>query len=83
MSIPSRPEIYTFPHEDTDVLKITVNAMDPAGNILFTRTFEDVDVKRNMITQYSGKFYGEIVNPEANSFKFLADNYWEEKDMKY
>ncbi|MCH3981097.1 MAG: FimB/Mfa2 family fimbrial subunit [Prevotella sp.] len=76
-------EIYTFPHEDTDVLKITVNAMDPAGNILFTRTFEDVDVKRNMITQYSGKFYGEIVNPEANSFKFLADNYWEEKDMKY
>lgn len=50
-------EIYTFPHDETDVLKIQVAALNARGDILYERTFENVPIERNAITQYTGTLF--------------------------
>ena len=51
-------EVYTFPHEETDELKIVVTVYNSSDDILKEHTFENVPVTRNMITQYTGDFDG-------------------------
>ena len=51
-------EIYTMPHTEDDVLtKVTVTALDAADNVIGERVFEDVPVRRDHITSYSGTFF--------------------------
>ncbi len=68
-------EVYTFPHDESDELKITVTALDANETALHERIFENVPVQRNMITQYTGSFYESTEN-FANSFKMTADGDW-------
>lgn len=54
---PGTFEVYTFPKDDENVLKIEVTALDANGNTVASRTFEDVPISRNKITQYKGEFF--------------------------
>lgn len=51
-------EVYTFPHELNDYLKLTVTVYDGNENILMEHLFEDVPVTVDKITVYSGSFFG-------------------------
>lgn len=51
-------EVYSFPHAEEDELKVTVSALDASGETVTERVFEDVPIKRNVITQYRGNFFG-------------------------
>ncbi len=51
-------EVYTFPHELNDLLKLTVTVYDNNENILMEHLFEDVPVTVDKITVYTGSFFG-------------------------
>lgn len=53
-------EVYTFPHEDNDKLKVTISVLNESGFVIASNTFEDVPVTKNYITKYSGKLFGTL-----------------------
>lgn len=61
---PGTFEVYTFPHADNGTLKVKVTAHDVGDNVLVEKEFGDVEVKRNIITQYKGSFFGGEVEDE-------------------
>lgn len=50
-------EVYTFPHEEEGTLKMTVSALNEAGDVIGEAVFEGVPVKVNHITTYTGSFF--------------------------
>lgn len=54
----SRFEVFTFPHAAEDQLKITVTALNADNETVVEHVFTAVPIKRNVITQYSGSFFG-------------------------
>lgn len=71
----SQFEVYTIPHEESDVLKLTVTAYNNADSVLYEKVFENVPIQRNMITQYTGDFFSSTAN--TSSFSLAADNSWD------
>lgn len=51
-------EVFTFPHSETDELKMLITVYDSGDNILKELTLENVPVTRNKITLYKGDFQG-------------------------
>lgn len=51
-------EIYTMPHTEDDVLKITVTALGQDGSEVSEVVMQDVPVTRNKITTWSGQLFG-------------------------
>lgn len=50
-------EMYTFLHDEEGAVTFTVKAFGATDNILYTKEFKNVSMKRNCITQYSGDFF--------------------------
>lgn len=71
-------EAYTFPHPDGRNLKIEISAMKKgdSNTVLHTRTFTDVPMTRNAITQYRGNFYDENTS-SGRGFSVDIDNQWD------
>lgn len=70
-------EVYTFPHDETGTLKMTVTALDGSDKTIQERLFEDVPIQRNMITQYKGQFFGGASGlSSSHEFKMTADGEW-------
>ena len=55
---PGSFEVYTFPRADSNALKMTVTALGATDNTIALKEFPEVGIQRNMITQYSGEFFG-------------------------
>jgi len=51
-------EIYTAPHEQNDVLKLTITALDSDGISINEWTMDDVPVTKNKITTWTGSLFG-------------------------
>lgn len=76
-------EVYTFPHELNDFLKMTVTIYDSGENILKEQVFEQVPVTVDQITVFTGSFFGGSGggggggNPNAPSgITMKADGDW-------
>lgn len=68
---PATFEIFTFPKDDENLLKIVITGKDANGNDVFTRTLENVPIKRNQITEYKGKMFdGATTSGGDTSAKF-------------
>ena len=50
-------EMYTFLHDESGSVSFTVKAFGVTDNILYTKEFKNVPMRRNCITQYSGDFF--------------------------
>ena len=74
-------DVYTFPHEEKGQLKITVTSQDASSGAINERVFDEIPIQRNMITQYSGKFFSE--STKASSFSFVADDAWQQDNHTY
>lgn len=73
---PATFDVYTFPHEADDVLtKMTVSALDFEENVLYERTFQNVPIKTNQITVYSGAFFTGGTGSD-DAFHIEADGEW-------
>lgn len=74
-------EVYTFPHAETDELKMVISALDANGEVLRERTLENVPVTRNRITRYTGQFFGASTGEVGNvSFNLTASSEWDGED---
>ena len=80
---PAQFEVYTFPHAQEDKLKITVSVLDAAGDAVSEHVFEDVPVKLNQITQYTGAFFQESSSTGAATFILKADDQWSQQDYSF
>ncbi|MBQ3699877.1 MAG: FimB/Mfa2 family fimbrial subunit [Prevotella sp.] len=68
-------EIYTFPHEEEDVLNITIRLLDSKKDAIKELTLENVPVTLNRITQYTG----DLMNASSvsgNTFNLTGDDEW-------
>ncbi len=64
-------ELFTFPHDETDELKMTVTALDAADNDLHQVVYTNVPVELNMITSHSADFFNEAGSKAAGDFELL------------
>lgn len=77
-------EVYTFPKDDENLLKIEITALDANNNTILSRTFEDVPISRNKITQYKGElFTGENTESNTLSFKLTTNDEWSVIEKTY
>lgn len=52
-------DVYTFPHETSDVLKMTISAYNSSDDVIAERVYETLPVTINKITQSTIEFFGE------------------------
>ena len=80
---PGQFEVYTFPHATEGKLKMTITALDASGGELCQRVFEDLPVKLNQITQYTGAFFEESAASGAAVFTLMAEDNWTQQDYTF
>lgn len=73
-------DIYTFPHEESDELKIIVTVYTANDNILKEHTFEAVPVTRNKITKYTGDFFNGSAAMSGTMLRLTGNDEWEGTD---
>ena len=75
-------QFFTFPYmSETGTLKMTISATTSDGTVLRQRTFDDVPVKRNRITTYEGKLFGDgDWTATMTDFSFVVNADWEGED---
>lgn len=78
-------EIYTFPKSESNGLKLVVTAISPTGQTVYTRTFEDVPVARNQITQYKGALFtnGTTESDASSKFCVITNDAWTTLDKTF
>ena len=77
----ARFEVYTMPHDKSGVLKMNVQALDAADNVVQEQVFDEVPVTTNAITEYTGDFFGSKAeegggSSGASSFTLMVDDEW-------
>ena len=70
---PTTFDIYTFLKQDEGKIQLSVTALDADGKVVKERQFDDVPMKINMVTQYSGSFFDHA---SENGFTFTAETGW-------
>lgn len=75
-------QFFTFPYmSETGTLKMTISATTSDGTVLRQRTFDAVPVKRNRITTYEGKLFGDgDWTATMSDFSFVVNADWEGED---
>ena len=75
-------QFFTFPYmSETGTLKMTISATTSDGTVLRQRTFDVVPVKRNRITTYEGKLFGDGEwTATMTDFSFVVNADWEGED---
>ncbi len=82
-------DIYTIPHEENDLLKITITALASDGKTEILKTvLDDVPVTQGMITNYNGTIFGgSSSNPDNSStpinLTLKADDSWTERTYSF
>lgn len=76
-------EIYTFPHEEEDLLKLTVTAQTDDDDEYLERVFENIPVKINQITKFTGKFFENAQKPGEFKTTMTINDDWTETELSY
>lgn len=76
-------EIYTFPHEQEGLLKLTVTAQTDDDDEYLERVFESIPVKINQITKYTGKFFENAQKPGEFKVTMTTGDEWTEEELYY
>ena len=64
---------------ESGTLNITASALDADGNVLLKRSFQNVPVRVNTITSYTGAFFGDMPGSTTDTpISFTADPEWGE-----
>lgn len=72
-------EVWTFPYMARNgVLKVTVNALDARGAVLYSRTLSDVPVYRGRMTTITG-----LLLSSDTGICFLVDSEWDGEYINY
>jgi len=80
---PSKFQVYTFPHEAADKLKITATASGAGDAMVAEREFDEVPVEINQITRYTGEFFSGSSQSESNVFRISIEDEWHEANYDF
>lgn len=80
---PSKFQVYTFPHEAADKLKITATASGAGEAMVAEREFDEVPVEINQITRYTGEFFSGSSQSESNVFRISIEDEWHEANYDF
>lgn len=69
-------EVYTFPHAMAGSLSMTVTALDVNGGQYAVKTFADVPIEMNKVTNCRVDFFDENVTSQKLSFSLVGDDAW-------
>ncbi len=69
-------EIYTFPRSDSSGLKLTISALNAAGETVGEKVLESVPVAQNKITVYEGTFFTGAASQHETNGTFYTDDTW-------
>ena len=70
-------DLYTFPHNDNDLLSITVMALSESGDIVASQVIDDVQVNVNKLTRCDGELFGETTeSSEGGDFIVTTHDEW-------
>lgn len=75
-------EVYTFPHDLTGELRMTVTALSTTGYVIQENVFEGVPVQRNVVTQFRGSFF-DTSSSANTSFDLMTNDVWTQQDYVY
>ena len=75
-------DLYTFLHDTTGTIHLTVTALDATSNVLSERAF-DVPLEQNKITWYSGQFFSGGNSQTANAGVVIDTRWAGETDQTY
>ncbi|MCI6161188.1 MAG: FimB/Mfa2 family fimbrial subunit [Prevotellaceae bacterium] len=70
-------EFYTFPHQEEESLTVKVCAYDANGALVLEKVMENVPIRRNAITRYSGNLFNNAVGISVS-----VDDNWEYVDYQ-
>ena len=85
-------DAYTFLHDETGSLSLTVTAYSANNDVVLEREFKNVSMKRNTITQFVGNFFAEggggdtpvipdnpggNIDPDSRGIKIQVDPEWD------
>lgn len=73
-------EVYTFPHEEEDVLQMTVTPLDADGGEMTPVELPDVPVTRNRVTYWQGNPFGGSGTGSGLGYTLLVDDGWAGED---
>ena len=63
--------IYTFLHEDEGTLQLKAEALDSNKNVVLSREFENIPMRRNTVTVFEGGFFAH-----GQGFTIKGDTEW-------
>lgn len=71
-------DLFTMPHTEEDVItKLTVTALDANDNAIAERTIENIPIRRNYITRYTGNFFGNSgADADSGDMNMTAEPEW-------
>lgn len=73
-------EIYTIPHDDSDLLTVTASTYQNGANLVSERKVEDIPVKRNHITTCRGYLFSPVYKMD---FKITIDDEWDTDTIQF
>ena len=74
-------EVYTIPHAETGVLRMTISALDASETVLKECVLEEVPVQRNRITVYTGDLFdGSSAETGEDTFRLKVETAWDGED---
>lgn len=85
--MPGDFSVYTFPNEGKD-LKMQVTAFTASSTTVAQHTFDNVPVRRNLVTRYRGAFFGTSQGgddkpTDGQTFTLITNDDWEQIDKAY
>ncbi len=76
-------DVYTFPRADSEALTMTVTALDASNSTITEKKFENVAIQRNMITLYTGAFFGSLTGSANANFTLYTNDEWTTQSHNY
>lgn len=69
-------DVYTLPHDETGVLKMTITALDTSEQSIVEKVIEQVPITRNRITRYTGTLFATSGPSAETQLRLTADGDW-------
>ena len=76
-------EIYTFPREDSENLKLTVTALTSADETVCEKVFDKVPVAVNEISQYTGQLFSGTSSQFNTENTFYTNDVWTTREHAF
>jgi len=76
-------EIYTFPRDDSETLKLTIKALSASDETVCEKVIDNVPVAVNEISQYTGQFFAGASSQFNTENTFYTNDVWTTREHTF